>query len=40
MVPYAELFNHECIDVYYTMDYRPDNPHNPQELLDPPRTLS
>lgn len=28
MVPYAELFNHECVDVYYTMDYKKENPYN------------
>jgi hypothetical protein len=37
MVPYAELFNHECTDVYYTMAYTPDNPFNTHEELDPPR---
>lgn len=28
MVPFAELFNHECTDVYYTMAYNPGNPHD------------
>ena len=27
MVPFAELFNHECVDVYYSMDYKPGNLH-------------
>jgi hypothetical protein len=31
MVPFAELLNHECSDVYYTMYYEPENPHNPKE---------
>lgn len=26
MVPFAELLNHECSDVYYTMFYKEDNP--------------
>jgi hypothetical protein len=31
MVPLAEFFNHECIDVYYTMYYKPGNPHAEDE---------
>lgn len=31
MVPFAELFNHECADVYYTMYYKPGNPHTENE---------
>ena len=31
MVPFAELFNHECSDVYYTMSYNPGNPHDEGE---------
>jgi len=31
MVPFAELLNHECSDVYYTMWYDKDNPHNEGE---------
>ena len=31
MVPFAELFNHECTDVYYTMSYNPGNPNDEGE---------
>ena len=31
MVPFCELFNHECIDVYYDFTYNPDNVHKAEE---------
>jgi hypothetical protein len=31
MVPFCELFNHECIDVYYDFTYHPDNPNKSEE---------
>ena len=31
MVPFCELFNHECTDVYYDYLYRPDNIHKKEE---------
>jgi hypothetical protein len=31
MVPFCELFNHECIDVYYDFTYHPDNPSKSEE---------
>lgn len=31
MVPFCELFNHECIDVYYDFTYKPGNPHKNEE---------
>ena len=31
MVPFCELFNHECIDVYYDFTYHPENPHKNEE---------
>lgn len=31
MVPFCELFNHECIDVYYDFTYKPENPHKKEE---------
>lgn len=31
MVPFCELFNHECIDVYYDFEYNNDNPSKSEE---------
>ncbi len=36
MVPFAELTNHECSDVYYDFFYRPGNPfEKPSEFPEP-----
>lgn len=37
MVPFCELFNHECVDVYYDFTYKPDNPskHEESEETEP-----
>ncbi len=40
MVPFAELFNHECVDVYYSMDYKPGNPHTENEEFYPEKELT
>lgn len=42
MVPFCELFNHECTDVFYDFEYNGDNPSkteesdptNPKELTE------
>lgn len=31
MVPFCELFNHECIDVFYDFEYNNDNPYKAEE---------
>lgn len=31
MVPFCELFNHECTDVFYDFEYNPDNPYKSEE---------
>ncbi|CAD8083112.1 unnamed protein product [Paramecium sonneborni] len=31
MVPFCELFNHECTDVFYDFEYNDDNPHKSEE---------
>lgn len=31
MVPFCELFNHECTDVFYDFEYNADNPHKSEE---------
>ncbi len=31
MIPIAELFNHECTDVYYDMEYYAENPNMPKD---------
>lgn len=31
MVPFCELFNHECVDVFYDFTYNADNPHKAEE---------
>jgi len=31
MVPFAELLNHECSDVYYDFQYDLDNPSKKEE---------
>lgn len=31
MVPFAEMLNHECSDVYYDFVYNPDNPNKSKE---------
>lgn len=36
MVPFCELFNHECVDVYYDFQYKADNPHKTDEFDDSP----
>jgi hypothetical protein len=33
MVPFCELFNHECTDVYYDYTYKPDNPNKKEESV-------
>lgn len=41
MVPMAELFNHECTDVYYDFRYEEDNPNKPNDQnFDEPKTLT
>lgn len=41
MVPFCELFNHECVDVYYDFTYNNDNPYKSEESeWDPPTKLS
>ena len=41
MVPFAEFFNHECVDVYYDMEYYADNPHKPKSYsMDDPKELT
>mmetsp|Transcript_4225 Transcript_4225/g.3549 ORF Transcript_4225/g.3549 Transcript_4225/m.3549 type:complete len:108 (+) Transcript_4225:661-984(+) len=40
MVPFAELFNHECADVYYDLEYYKENPHMPDDYkMDDPVEL-
>ena len=40
MVPFAELFNHECSDVYYDFRYNEGNPKKSEESkYDPPKEL-
>lgn len=31
MVPFCELFNHECTDVFYDFEYNADNPNKTEE---------
>ena len=31
MVPFCELFNHECTDVFYDFEYNPNNPNKSEE---------
>ena len=41
MVPFAEFFNHECIDVYYDMEYYTNNPHKPKNYtMDDPKEIT
>lgn len=40
MVPFAELFNHECSDVYYSMYYKPGNPDDQGEEFYEEKQLS
>ena len=41
MVPFAEMFNHECTDVYYDFKYNPDNPGKSEESEYPePKALT
>ena len=41
MVPMAELFNHECTDVYYDFRHNEDNPHKPaDENFPEPKKLT
>ena len=40
MIPVAELFNHECIDVYYDLEYYADNPNMPKDYkMDAPEEV-
>lgn len=40
MVPFAELFNHECADVYYDLEFYPENPDIPDDYkMDDPVEL-
>jgi len=40
MIPIAELFNHECIDVYYDLEYYPENPDMPTDYkMDAPEEV-
>ena len=32
MVPFCELFNHECVDVYYDSEYLPTNKHYEENI--------
>lgn len=41
MVPFVELLNHECVDVYYDFMYENGNPYKSQEsVFDPPTDKS
>ena len=40
MVPFAELFNHECSDVYYDLEYFSINPDIPKDyVMDDPKEV-
>ena len=41
MIPYIDFLNHECVDVYYDYNYRPDNPNKPEDFnLEPPKEIN
>ena len=41
MVPFAEMFNHECTDVYYDFKYKISNPYKKEEAEFPePKALT
>ncbi len=40
MIPFAELFNHDCTDVYYDLEYYENNPHKPADYeMETPKEI-